>query len=174
MASKKRKTSGRTAAAPRKRTAPKKKENVAPAKERAAPAMDDDLTSQMQDLGVDVVPREEIHVGESRPSSLLSDWDYHLFNEGSHHRLWEKLGAHVAQGGTIFGVWAPNAASVSVIGDWNDWNRDANPLTPHSASGIWEGFVPNVAKGAKYKFHIRSRHNDYSVDKADPFAEIGR
>jgi 1,4-alpha-glucan branching enzyme len=133
----------------------------------------DDLTSQMQDLGVDVVPREEIHAGaggDAGPSSLLSDWDYHLFNEGSHHRLWEKLGAHVVQGGTIFGVWAPNAAAVSVVGDWNDWNRDAHPLTSHGPSGIWEGFVPGVAKGAKYKFHIRSQHNNYSVDKADPFA----
>ena len=133
----------------------------------------DDLTSQMQDLGVDVVPREEIHAGagdDAGPSSLLSDWDYHLFNEGSHHRLWEKLGAHVVQGGTMFGVWAPNAAAVSVVGDWNDWNRDAHPLTSLGPSGIWEGFVPGVAKGAKYKFHIRSQHNNYSVDKADPFA----
>ncbi|HKS23402.1 MAG TPA: 1,4-alpha-glucan branching protein GlgB [Thermoanaerobaculia bacterium] len=130
---------------------------------------DTDITAQMQDLGVDVVPRETIDVGGAK-ASLLSDWDYHLFNEGSHHRLWEKLGAHVVEGGTIFGVWAPNAASVSVIGDWNNWSRDAHPLTAHSGSGIWEAFVPNVGKGAKYKFHIRSRHNHYKVDKADPFA----
>ena len=130
---------------------------------------DTDITAQMQDLGVDVVPRETIDVGGA-PASLLSDWDYHLFNEGSHHRLWEKLGAHVVEGGTIFGVWAPNAASVSVIGDWNHWSRDAHPLIAHDGSGIWEAFVPNVGKGAKYKFHIRSRHNNYKVDKADPFA----
>jgi 1,4-alpha-glucan branching enzyme len=130
---------------------------------------DTDLTAQMQDLGVDIVPRETIDVGGA-PASLLSDWDYHLFNEGSHHRLWEKLGAHAVEGGTIFGVWAPNAASVSVIGDWNGWKRDAHPLTSHGASGIWEAFVPDVSKGSKYKFHIRSRHGGYSVDKADPFA----
>ena len=128
-----------------------------------------ELTEQMQDLGVDVVPSGEITVG-GETSSLLSDWDYHLFNEGSHHRLWEKLGAHPVEGGTIFGVWAPNAASVSVVGDWNGWNRDASHLTLHDASGIWEGFVPHVGKGAQYKFHIRSRHNNYAVDKADPFA----
>jgi 1,4-alpha-glucan branching enzyme len=170
MASRRRTTSGKTTAAPRKRVAPKKTEPKK--KENVAPAMDD-LTSQMQDLGVDVVPREEIHAGaadDAGPSSLLSDWDYHLFNEGSHHRLWEKLGAHVVQGGTIFGVWAPNAAAVSVVGDWNDWDRDANPLASHGPNGIWEGFVPGVGKGAKYKFHIRSQHNNYSVDKADPFA----
>src|SRR6184192_2277350 len=141
-----------------------------------------ELTEQMQDLGVDVVPRGEIHVGGAgdgavtaggdagATASLLSDWDYHLFNEGSHHRLWEKLGAHPVEGGTIFGVWAPNAASVSVVGDWNGWNRDASHLTLHGPSGIWEGFVPHVGKGAQYKFHIRSRHNNYAVDKADPFA----
>ena len=128
-----------------------------------------ELTEQMQDLGVDVVPSGEIVVGRET-SSLLSDWDYHLFNEGSHHRLWEKLGAHPVEGGTIFGVWAPNAASVSVVGDWNGWDRHACPLTLHGPSGIWEGFVPHVGKGAQYKFHIRSRHNGYAVDKADPFA----
>ena len=128
-----------------------------------------ELTEQMQDLGVDVVPSGEITVGRET-SSLLSDWDYHLFNEGSHHRLWEKLGAHPVEGGTIFGVWAPNAASVSIVGDWNGWNRDASHLTLHDPSGIWEGFVPHVGKGAQFKFHILSRHNNYAVDKADPFA----
>jgi 1,4-alpha-glucan branching enzyme len=198
MASRKRTTSGKTTAAPRKRVARKKpaadagqvKENVAAAPPPGPVSADEvrtveidgetvdlaarRLAEEMQDLGVDVVPRGEITVGGAEDagvtSSLLSDWDYHLFNEGSHHRLWEKLGAHVVEGGTIFGVWAPNAASVSVIGDWNGWDRDANPLTAHGPSGIWEGFVPRIGKGHKYKFHIRSRHNDYSVDKADPFA----
>src|SRR6185436_12311019 len=170
MASRKRTTSGKRTAAPRKRVTPKKKENVAPAMETR------DFAAEMQDLGVDVVPTGEISVGGAgdgagpaggdagAPKSLLSEWDYHLFNEGSHHRLWEKLGAHVVPGGTIFGVWAPNAASVSVVGDWNGWSHDANPLTSHGPSGIWEGFVPNAGKGAKYKFHIHSRHGDYSVD----------
>jgi 1,4-alpha-glucan branching enzyme len=104
--------------------------------------------------------------------SLLSDWDYHLFNEGSHTRLWEKLGSHVVtrdgMSGTMFAVWAPNAASVSVMGDWNNWNPEQHPLEDRGPSGIWEGFVPNVGKGTHYKFHIRSKHNNYRVDKADP------
>ncbi len=106
-------------------------------------------------------------------TSLLSDWDYHLFNEGSHTRLWEKLGSHVVTRdgvtGTMFAVWAPNAASVSVMGDWNGWNPKELHLEDRGPSGIWEGFVPHVGNGAHYKFHIRSKHNGYRVDKADPF-----
>ncbi len=106
-------------------------------------------------------------------TSLLSDWDYHLFNEGSHTRLWEKLGSHVVTRdgvtGTMFAVWAPNAGSVSIMGDWNGWNPEELYLEDRGPSGIWEGFVPHVGKGAHYKFHIRSKHNGYRVDKADPF-----
>jgi 1,4-alpha-glucan branching enzyme len=101
--------------------------------------------------------------------TLLSDWDFHLFNEGSHHRLWEKLGAHLTPDGAIFGVWAPNAAAVSVIGEWNDWKPQTNQLERRGESGLWEGFIPGVAKGMKYKFHIVSRYNGFRVDKADPF-----
>ncbi len=110
---------------------------------------------------------------DTMATSLLSDWDYHLFNEGSHTRLWEKLGSHVVTrdgvSGTMFAVWAPNAASVSIIGDWNDWNPEKRYLEDRGPSGIWEGFVPHVGKGAHYKFHIRSKYNGYRVDKADPF-----
>jgi 1,4-alpha-glucan branching enzyme len=113
--------------------------------------------------------RVDLHASAN---SLLSDWDYHLFNEGSHTRLWEKLGAHVVTrdgvGGTMFAVWAPNAASVSVMGDWNGWNPEQHPLDDRGPSGIWEGFVPHIGKGAHYKFHIRSKYNGYRVDKADP------
>jgi 1,4-alpha-glucan branching enzyme len=110
------------------------------------------------------------------PDSLLSDWDLHLFNEGSHYRLWEKLGAHPMTrdgvAGTNFAVWAPNARSVSVIGDWNGWNVDAFYLQPRGASGIWEGFIPDVHKGMKYKYHIESAVSDYRVDKADPMGVL--
>jgi hypothetical protein len=58
-------------------------------------------------------------VTEAPPDSLLSDWDLHLFNEGTHHLLWEKLGSHIVPGGVLFGVWAPNAKTVSVVGDFN-------------------------------------------------------
>jgi 1,4-alpha-glucan branching enzyme len=101
-------------------------------------------------------------------NTLFSDWDLHLFNEGTHLRLWEKLGAHIVPGGVIFAVWAPNAARVSVIGDFNEWNYVAHPLQAHEKSGIWEGFIPDIAKGTVYKYHIVSLHNGYRVDKADP------
>jgi 1,4-alpha-glucan branching enzyme len=135
----------------------------------------DRVTEEAQAVGADVVPTLPISVTrESAPESLLSDWDYHLFNEGSHGRLWEKLGSHVVElggvRGTMFAVWAPNAASVAVMGDFNGWSRDGHPLEARGASGIWEGFIAGVGKGAHYKYHVRSRHNGYRVDKADPFA----
>jgi len=106
--------------------------------------------------------------------SLLSDDDLHLFNEGSHFCLYKKLGAHLltrnAIEGTYFAVWAPDARQVFVMGDFNDWDKSTHPLRPRSRSGIWEGFIPGVRKGAIYKYHIVSRFNDYRVDKADPFA----
>ncbi len=112
----------------------------------------------------------EPEVADMRPESLLTDWDLHLFNEGTHHKLWEKLGNHFVPGGVMFAVWAPNAERVSVVGDFNDWNDDANPLQLRGASGVWEGFVPDLERGATYKYHIDSRHNGYRVNKADPFA----
>ncbi|MBZ5587155.1 MAG: 1,4-alpha-glucan branching protein GlgB [Acidobacteriia bacterium] len=105
--------------------------------------------------------------------SRLSDDDLFLFNEGSHFALWEKLGAHPAtvdgQGGTCFAVWAPDAEGVSVSGDFNGWNEDRHPLAPRGGSGIWEGFIAGIGKGALYKYHVRSRFHGYRVDKADPF-----
>ena len=125
-------------------------------------------------MGADIVPSVTIEVDlRADANSLLNDWDYHLFNEGSHTRLWEKLGAHIVVRdgvkGTMFAVWAPNATSVRVMGDWNGWNPEEHLLEDRGPSGIWEGFVPNVGKGAHYKFHIRSKYNNYRVDKADPF-----
>jgi 1,4-alpha-glucan branching enzyme len=106
--------------------------------------------------------------------TLLTDDDLYLFNEGSHFRLYKKLGAHpVSRGGlegTYFAVWAPNARRVSVIGDFNGWDKKRNPLRLRGESGVWEGFIPGVGKGALYKYHIDSRYNRYHVDKADPFA----
>ncbi|HET7433233.1 MAG TPA: 1,4-alpha-glucan branching protein GlgB [Thermoanaerobaculia bacterium] len=113
---------------------------------------------------------DQIEPVDTTPASLLSDWDFHLFNEGTHSALWQKLGSHIVPGGVLFAVWAPNAESVSVIGDFNGWNAEANVLAARGPSGIWEGFVPDVAKGTRYKYHIISRNNGYRVDKADPFA----
>jgi len=111
---------------------------------------------------------------EQEQFTLLTDQDLFLFNEGSHLRLYERLGAHLleldAVSGTNFAVWAPDAEAVSVIGDFNGWSRDANFLHPRGSSGIWEGFIPGMNKGAIYKYAIRSRHLGYRVDKSDPFA----
>jgi len=102
--------------------------------------------------------------------TLLTDQDLHLFNEGTHVSLADKLGAHPAADGTTFAVWSPNAEAVSVVGDFNAWRPSSHPLRPRATSGIWEGFVPGVRRGAHYKYHVVSRLNGYRVDKADPVA----
>jgi len=111
-------------------------------------------------------------MSEAIAPSLLTPFDLHLFNEGTHGHLYEKLGAHLSKDpdGTLFAVWAPNADSVSVIGDFNFWDKSANQLHPREQSGIWEGFVPGVRHGALYKYHVHSRVTRTGVDKADPFA----
>jgi 1,4-alpha-glucan branching enzyme len=105
--------------------------------------------------------------------SLLNDDDLYLFNQGSHFRLYEKLGAHLIAGentGTYFAVWAPDAEQIFVMGDFNQWHRDSHALMPKGQSGIWEGFFPDMGKGALYKYRIVSRFNGYRVDKADPLS----
>ena len=105
--------------------------------------------------------------------SLLTDEDLHWFNEGTHLYPWKKLGAHVIQRGsttgTYFAVWAPNARQVSVIGNFNDWNKNQHRLTPRGQSGIWEGFIPRVSRGEVYKFHLLARDSDFRADKSDPY-----
>jgi 1,4-alpha-glucan branching enzyme len=104
-------------------------------------------------------------------NTILTDQDVYLFREGTHSRLYDKLGAHADASGTRFAVWAPNAAAVSVIGDFNDWNKSAHPLTPRvDSSGIWERTIPEAGPGTLYKYHIVSNHGGYRVDKRDPFA----
>jgi len=106
--------------------------------------------------------------------SLLTRDDLYLFNEGSHLRLYDKLGAHPVsvgkESGTYFAVWAPNAESVYVVGDFNGWDNKNFALKPCQQSGIWEGFFPGAGPGSLYKYHINSRVRRYQVDKADPFA----
>ncbi|MBI2910124.1 MAG: 1,4-alpha-glucan branching protein GlgB [Chloroflexi bacterium] len=107
------------------------------------------------------------------PASLLTDDDLYLFNEGSHFRLYNKLGAHhlVVDGaeGTYFAVWAPDARQVSVVGDFNHWDRTRHPLRSRGQSGIWEGFIEGVGKGSLYKYHIASKHKGFHAEKTDPF-----
>ena len=108
-----------------------------------------------------------------RPSLLTAE-DLYLFNEGTHYRLWEKLGAHPTsidgEKGTQFAVWAPNAKKVTVIGDFNGWNKTKTPLHCKGDSGIWEGFVPGIGHGALYKYFITSHQENHKAEKCDPLA----
>ncbi len=110
---------------------------------------------------------------KGRSTTLITPYDLHLFNEGKHNRLFEKFGAHLMEmagkKGTYFAVWAPDAERVSVIGDFNGWNRDSHPMNPKGSSGVWESFIAELGKGTQYKYHIRSRYHGYEVDKADPY-----
>lgn len=106
--------------------------------------------------------------------SLLSDFDIALFKAGKHYRLYDKLGAHKVTHndvqGLYFAVWAPDAQFVSVIGNFNSWNRGEQPMKQRwDGSGIWEHFIPGLADGEVYKYFIRS-HNGYTVEKGDPYA----
>ena len=106
--------------------------------------------------------------------SRITDDDLYLFNEGSHFRLYDKLGAHPAsvsgKAGVYFAVWAPNAEQVSVVGDFNGWDGTRHPLQSRRSSGIWEGFITGIGKGTRYKFRIKTKFSGYVVDKADPLA----
>ena len=105
----------------------------------------------------------------------LSDLDLYLIGEGRHEQLWNALGAHVVRDasgsvtGTSFAVWAPNARSVSLVGDHNSWVKDSTPMSPRDSSGIWEVFVPEITAGARYKFAILGIDGRW-VDHADPMA----
>ena len=102
-------------------------------------------------------------------SHAIGEIDLHLINEGRHERLWEALGAHVVDGGTVFRVWAPAALEVQVRGGFNDWDGSRTPMTSVGSSGVWETFVPDVGSGAPYKFHVRGADGHWR-DKADPMA----
>jgi 1,4-alpha-glucan branching enzyme len=106
--------------------------------------------------------------------SLFSDFDISLFISGKHFRLYEKFGAHLikagASEGCYFAVWAPNAQRVSVIGDFNRWDKEEHALNRRlDSSGIWEGFIPGVAKGMVYKYAIRG-FDGVDIEKGDPYA----
>jgi 1,4-alpha-glucan branching enzyme len=107
---------------------------------------------------------------------MLTDQDIYLFREGTYVRAYEKLGAHFisdaeGEAGTQFAVWAPNASSVSVVGDFNGWNPSMHRLEGRwDSSGIWSGFIKGIRPGTLYKYHIISRNGGYTVNKADPYA----
>jgi 1,4-alpha-glucan branching enzyme len=131
--------------------------------------------TQGKDRREEVPSKDKINAQSVRYDiSMLTNDDLFLFNEGSHYRLYEKLGAHPitvdGMEGTYFAVWAPDAKQVSVMGEFNGWDKSSHPLCPKEQSGIWEGFIPGVAKGTIYKYYLVSHRRGYCVEKADPFA----
>lgn len=126
-----------------------------------------------------IIPRDEEPfrpLKSVEPFSLFSARDIELFQEGMHDRLYEKFGSHAVSyegvDGTYFAVWAPNAAFVSVIGDFNGWNGYSHTLFPRwDKSGIWEGFIPNFEEQQLYKYFIRSNSGE-ELRKGDPFANL--
>ena len=115
----------------------------------------------------------EIHDPYAFPP-LLSDFDLHLIGEGTHYQKYEKLGAHLREvagvKGVHFGVWAPNARRVSVVGDFNQWEGRAHPMRNRGVSGVWELFIPGLDEAMIYKFEIRPHTRDLPFLKADPYA----
>lgn len=108
--------------------------------------------------------------------SLFSEFDIYLFKSGKHYRVHDKLGSHIIEvdgvQGVYFAVWAPNAKHVSVIGNFNYWDKGSHPLaTRWDSSGIWEGFIPNIGKGELYKYHVESPSGEH-LEKGDPYARF--
>lgn len=117
----------------------------------------------------------DIHIYTDPYSFLpvLTDFDLHLFSEGTHHTIYEKLGAHIMEinkvKGVHFAVWAPNAKAVSIIGNFNAWDNRRHQMRVLGGSGVWEIFIPEIEEGEIYKFMIKTQHN-HLLEKADPYA----
>ncbi len=105
-------------------------------------------------------------------SPTLGELDLHLFGEGKHERIYDKLGAHLTthegKHGVAFAVWAPNAKSVSVVGNFNQWNGESHQMRRLGSSGVWELFIPSLQEGELYKYEMKSRRRTFL--KADPYA----
>ncbi len=160
---------------------PRKKRSAASPRKKTADAAVDKPKMRRRKTGVKGVDAASVEKKTPRrprkkpmKRSPLGDQDIYLFREGTHRRLFEKLGAHPGNedgvDGTFFAVWAPSASGVSIVGNFNDWDSEANRMEQRDGSGVWEAFVPRVAKGDVYKYNITSASGDYNVDKADPFA----
>ncbi|MFF3114329.1 1,4-alpha-glucan branching protein GlgB [Kitasatospora sp. NPDC057904] len=112
-----------------------------------------------------------------RTPPTLGELDLHLISEGRHEQLWQVLGSHVRTvdgvAGTAFAVWAPNAAGVRLIGDFNHWDGTGHPMRSLGSSGVWELFVPGLAEGTTYKYEIHTRQG-WVLDKADPLARAAQ
>lgn len=105
--------------------------------------------------------------------STLTDYDLYLLREGKHLYSYEKLGAHLLEvngvTGVNFAVWAPNALRVSVTGDFNGWDARVHPMRQVEDSGFWELFIPGLSQGEVYRYHIKSRFNNFQIEKSDPY-----
>jgi len=117
----------------------------------------------------DVVEQEDPY----RLGPMLSDFELHLHGEGTHYEAYNSLGAHLVQceglDGVRFAVWAPNAETVSVVGDFNNWDTRRHPMRCRNG-GVWELFIPDLPEGTAYKYQIRSRYHGYQQMKADPYS----
>lgn len=107
----------------------------------------------------------------------IEDLDMYLFARGTHYEIYEKMGAHITEekgeSGTYFAVWAPNAKSVSVVGDFNDWKPGADPMDMVGQSGIWDRFIPGIGMGSLYKYAVEAADGKI-VYKADPYGNASQ
>lgn len=148
--------------------------NIAARKKKKA------ATAKTEKINLPVIPESHAEVDPQETLSPVevytrfTDFDIDLFKGGKHFKLYEKLGSHVVTHknvvGTYFAVWAPNAQYVSVIGNFNGWNKGSHALNHRwDGSGIWEGFIPDIGNGEVYKYFIRSNSGEL-LEKGDPFA----
>ena len=129
---------------------------------------------ELDAVGSDTTKRKS----RAQEPNMLTAHDIYLFREGTHGRLYQRMGCHLvgnagggAASGASFAVWAPNAARVSVVGEFNGWESAAHPMQARpDGSGVWERFVPGVERGQTYKYRVISAHAESAVDKADPYA----
>ncbi len=135
-----------------------------------------DITGTGPDSGAPAKKRKGAKTQVSTPQNqfppTLGELDLHLFGEGKHERIYERLGAHLitheGQPGVAFAVWAPNAKTVSVVGNFNEWNGAKHQMRVLESSGVWELFVPDLGAGELYKYEIK--HGRRKFLKADPYA----
>ncbi|MEY4935846.1 MAG: hypothetical protein RIS64_2205 [Bacteroidota bacterium] len=122
----------------------------------------------------DILATANDSIMEIHQASLLTDFDVSLFKAGKHFKLYEKLGSHIVRCngtmGVLFAVWAPTATKIAVIGDFNGWKVESNPMNPRwDSSGIWEVFIPNIGQGTIYKYALTAADGRL-LEKTDPFA----
>ncbi|GAB4030068.1 1,4-alpha-glucan branching protein GlgB [Spirosoma gilvum] len=131
-------------------------------------------TKKAQEAPAPPAPAE--HPQPNGPYSRFTDFDIYLFRSGKHHKLYEKFGSHVVEHngviGTYFAVWAPSARSITIIGNFNGWNKGSHPMSVRwDSSGIWELFIPHIGRGEPYKYFI-IHQSGRELEKSDPYAHF--